>query len=720
MMWIVKQDKMVLTVARAVCVLCLLSVLLSGTARSSPFAIIQTHPLDGVPQPWVSAAGGDLEVRLLWDGSSYKLQLAVLGPGHELLRAWPMEFQQPLNIKTWAYIEDHSIVVASEQPYRSQQHLAAYRFDGESLTLLRQWSQDPSAEALALVYAHLDAGAITEAACVLENIMYPQAYYRDADMAARFLTAAHSAALKAFRENDPDEAADLLGAAFGLHVYAATANTDSRPCYENSPLQTELPFSRFLVILNDYGFFLEQAGRLWEAADVLKTVLTLDPERTAAMLNYGDTLWELYLYYQSLPYYQSYTDRMQERGLAESIPERGWERLQTIGELSDAAMPPKDNVVVLEDPVLEALVRQALAIPFGPIRESAAGKLHRLAVNCEQVTSLQGIEQLSSLQHLVLAGNRISDLSPLSRLPQLHTLHLSSANIRDISPLEPLQQLRTLHLHYSQVEDLRPLRRLHQLTDLYLDVPYAQNFQPLESLTELASLDIAYRELSDLSFLQELKALQHLMLHTYPIDDLEVLAPLDHLETLYVPYHTADTLAPLQQMTVLRDLNLGIYPIASLAALEELSELRSLTMVLCCSEDLAVVGRLRSLQELALHGSGIDSLDALATLTALNRLQLGSNHISDISPLASLQNLEYLDLTANDIADLSALSGLTGLRQLYLNHNPISDLTPLLKDPGFGLNLQLSLCYTPAADEQTHRFQRQVEELRRRGAAVWY
>lgn len=80
--------------------------------------------------------------------------------------------------------------------------------------------------------------------------------------------------------------------------------------------------------LNDYGFFLAEAGRPGDAAGVLETVIDLDPERTVAYLNLADALFATGDVAAAKRHYADYRQRMTDAGKEARIPPRVAERLR--------------------------------------------------------------------------------------------------------------------------------------------------------------------------------------------------------------------------------------------------------------------------------------------------------------------------------------------------------------------------------------------------------
>jgi uncharacterized repeat protein (TIGR02543 family) len=104
------------------------------------------------------------------------------------------------------------------------------------------------------------------------------------------------------------------------------------------------------------------------------------------------------------------------------------------------------------------------------------------------ISNLQGVENLTNYDGLVIVKSRISDISPLSRLTKLEWVELSSNQISDIRPLANLTKLYWLELEGNRISDVSPLSKLTNLTDLVLYNNQISDIRPLAKLTNLTML----------------------------------------------------------------------------------------------------------------------------------------------------------------------------------------------------------------------------------------
>ena len=80
-------------------------------------------------------------------------------------------------------------------------------------------------------------------------------------------------------------------------------------------------------------------------------------------------------------------------------------------------------------------------------------RLEQLALICQPLDDLSGLNGHLLLRELSLAGSSVDDLTALRELPSLETLHLEHTGVRDLRPLEELPSLKTVTVSW----DMLPL-----------------------------------------------------------------------------------------------------------------------------------------------------------------------------------------------------------------------------------------------------------------------
>src|SRR5437867_3193548 len=116
--------------------------------------------------------------------------------------------------------------------------------------------------------------------------------------------------------------------------------------------------------------------------------------------------------------------------------------------------------VVIPDRNLEAVVREVLEKPQGPLTREDLEKLQVLDATRREIEDLTGLEHCVNLTALGLGDNRTSDISPLASLANLETLSLRNNQVSDLTPLASLTRLKTLRIWYNKLRDISPLASL--------------------------------------------------------------------------------------------------------------------------------------------------------------------------------------------------------------------------------------------------------------------
>jgi len=170
-------------------------------AGSSDIRDIQNFPSDLLPEYIKSF------FIITMPDNREKLLLAGRGNDGTFYGFGRVEFNGELNIaKTDVFYEekDGLIHIYSQMPYSAFYYGTTYRWDkqSEKLVIVREWQEDPSAEALKEVEYLLSIGEIDKASKKLNNMFYPAHYYDSFEMEVKFLRSAHKKALEEYRRGN--------------------------------------------------------------------------------------------------------------------------------------------------------------------------------------------------------------------------------------------------------------------------------------------------------------------------------------------------------------------------------------------------------------------------------------------------------------------------------------------------------------------------------------
>jgi C1A family cysteine protease/transcriptional regulator CtsR len=217
------------------------------------------------------------------------------------------------------------------------------------------------------------------------------------------------------------------------------------------------------------------------------------------------------------------------------------------GAYSITANFEEGEAVTFLDPNLEAVVREAISKPTGPIYASDLEGLTSLNAHERNITDITGLEHCTNLKLLGLWSNNISDIAPLANLTNLTMLGLWSNNINNIAPLGNLTNLTFLNLWNINISDIAPLANLTNLTTLSLGGNQISDITPLGNLTNLTYLDVGGNQISDIAPLGNLTNLTSLGLWSNNINDITPLGNLTNLTSLNLWSNNISDIGPLVQ-----------------------------------------------------------------------------------------------------------------------------------------------------------------------------
>ncbi len=383
------------------------------------------------------------------------------------------------------------------------------------------------------------------------------------------------------------------------------------------------------------------------------------------------------------------------------------EFLTTLKELDLADNPWLDIIqiqpIIANNPGLNDL--RLAGIPINSLWElplsNAQGylPLKRLDLSRTGLADIFGIENLTTLETLELAGNRIDVVDPIGTLSGLKGLDLSDNALNDTfglgtltgltlldlsdnpgldlieinNVLAPNTALQTLRLNGIRIEDINQLvlgspgqGAPYALRELGLGRSGLGDIWPLAGFPTLERVDLSDNTLIDVVALSDLGALTHVDLSRNALRDVIPLSLLDKLVVLRLSgNHRLDVVqveSVIAANTALQEIALGDIFIGDLGRLP-LSD--------------PLTGQPYALSTLDLSNTGIVDVWRLSDFPTLKHLNLSANHLFDVFPLDLLDALRSLDLHDNDIEDIGFVFNLQHLRALDLSDNLIRDISAL-------------------------------------------
>lgn len=374
------------------------------------------------------------------------------------------------------------------------------------------------------------------------------------------------------------------------------------------------------------------------------------------------------------------------------------------------AWASEDGPVQFADSALRACVNATLGQPgTATVSSSQAASIEHLECYSNNITSLAGVEALTNLGSLLLAGNQISDLTPLAGLTSLWYLEADANRIHDFSPLAALPNLLDVLAHGQTAELTIPCGTPtpNPVTALAATVPLTGT--GYDTTTDMITTRTGTHTYTwDTDLFNSPDQIGRVT-GTLTITCTTTPAPSSGNPTLtpdqptllpgatFRPCPTPDLRNPGQ-----RTGNFATHGCPADDSSTQPVHIPDPAFRACINLELgqpadAVIIRGQAASILVLgscFSKGITSLEGAQALTNATALGLYDNHIQDLTPLAGLIKLQSLSLESNNISDISPLAGLTNLGHVGL-HNPdlhrsasrnsVTDLSPLGNIPHLGV-----------------------------------
>lgn len=272
--------------------------------------------------------------------------------------------------------------------------------------------------------------------------------------------------------------------------------------------------------------------------------------------------------------------------------------------------------IEFEDKNLESIIRDHVNNPQGALLKKQLESISTLNLYEKEITSLNGIENLSNLRSLNLENNFIKDVSPLTKLEKLETLNLKnneilcleSINFRELKNLSLLKHLNLSHnvvrerieglTNQKRLSDISILSEFIKLEELDLSDNFITDFTPLYALTNLRKLDISENDIQigNIAALANLNKIEHLNLRECNLNDISDIKDLVNIK--YLNLHSnnkIETIEPIQNLFNLETLILrNVYVGEEINFLSNLTNLSRVNLRNSCISDLSILANLMS------------------------------------------------------------------------------------------------------------------------------
>ncbi|HEY0077354.1 MAG TPA: tetratricopeptide repeat protein [Pyrinomonadaceae bacterium] len=257
---------------------------------------------------------------------------------------WKKQFvlKEELNTpKTYPSCKGRTVELYSQFPFSAGATIQTFNWDGETLRFVSMRREDPSAEFVEAAIKAAESGDARKLKAIFTpreegdiGVLYPHRYINNSTLADA-IRRGHAAALKLLKEGRSREAAERLSLMFdttadlsNLSMGEVEAKDGRLGRWLAVWKAEEIDAKDYLTALNDYGYFLQQAGDNRAALPVFEAVVRLAPQRAVARLNLADSLWALGDVDDAKRQYQLYQHMMTADDKRDRIPARVAERLK--------------------------------------------------------------------------------------------------------------------------------------------------------------------------------------------------------------------------------------------------------------------------------------------------------------------------------------------------------------------------------------------------------
>ena len=209
----------------------------------------------------------------------------------------------------------------------------------------------------------------------------------------------------------------------------------------------------------------------------------------------------------------------------------------------DAYLPVGD----ISDITDLALVKNAKIITFQANHVTDISPLYDiktlgyLALNCNPIKSIEGIETLQSLKGVSLNCTDVSDISPLFAIPSIEDICFESTYVNSIEGIEKLERLKELRTGNSNLTDISPL---NGIDFSYIDETRGfafeaggtliRDFSPLQRIPKFREVAVDTRRIDTiLPYICD-KEVHHVKIGGSDIRSIEMLSSIENIDILHL------------------------------------------------------------------------------------------------------------------------------------------------------------------------------------------
>lgn len=294
--------------------------------------------------------------------------------------------------------------------------------------------------------------------------------------------------------------------------------------------------------------------------------------------------------------------------------------------------------------------------------------LTRLEIAGLEIDSLEFLSSLLKLNSLNLSGSTlpVEHMPYIATLPSLKQLSLADCNLSTIDSLENVWSLEELDLSYNTIRNLDVLKTIPNLKKLYLQHNAVNSLDTVGSLDALEVLNVSFNSISSLEPLKDCYNLTELVADNNQLTDLEGLAKLSKLQLLSVDYNQITEVSDLINNQALKNVSVASNNITEIWSLGELVNLEILDFSSNHVAEMPEWSKERPLQTIDGSYNALTNIDSLGNLQSLTHVYMDYNLITNIDELEDCFCLVQINVFGNAIPDVSKLRE----RDIIVNYDP--------------------------------------------------
>ncbi|CAL6068481.1 leucine-rich_repeat domain-containing protein [Hexamita inflata] len=308
--------------------------------------------------------------------------------------------------------------------------------------------------------------------------------------------------------------------------------------------------------------------------------------------------------------------------------------------------------------------------------DNIPSKLKELTITNSNLTTIEGVQNIKSLQYVNFSNNNLIFIKPIESLTNLQYVYVDGNMLHDLKVIKDLPNFQFNAIQKQRVPTHQDYKNcLNDCSDDEIDV-LCSVFKANEQFEEQFVYDT--KMISELKQYVANKSLK--IVNNQQINSTEFVDYLQ-IDTLYLQNCTKinfDRTPKKITSLIINDCKLTTQKIQGVQQMNQLVTL-NLGLNLLDDDILDIISTFQNLIDLNLSINKIKNVEKLRTMVQLKSLDISQNQIKQLPILELLIQLENLDVSYNYLTEVSQLQSLFNLKILNISWNYIQDIQCLNK-----------------------------------------